>query len=287
MDMDFQNLTVGLVQTQVDPVVEKNLDKTAKLVESAAKSGAKIVCLQELFSKVYFAQEELKENFKLAEKIPGRTTDFLASLAKKNRVSIVGGSVFEVSQDGKYYNTCPIFDEKGKLIAKYRKMHIPQDPNYYEKFYFSPGDLGYIQVETQNVKISPLICYDQWFPEPARINALKKTQILFYPTAIGWFEDLQKAEPFSAIRWENAMKAHASMNGVFVVAVNRVGVERNVTFWGGSFVADPFGEVIAKASSKDEEVLIAELDLSKIKDSQEGWGFLRNRRPDTYNDLTK
>ncbi len=285
--MVFQNITVGLVQTRVEPVIEKNLDKTAKLVESAAKGGAKIVCLQELFSALYFAQEELKEYFNLAEKIPGKTTDFLANLARKNRVSIVGGSIFEVSQDGKFYNTCPIIDEKGKLISKYRKMHIPHDPNYYEKFYFSPGDIGYIQVETQGVRISPLICYDQWFPEPARINALKKAQILFYPTAIGWFEDLQKGEPFSANRWESAMRAHASMNGVFVTAVNRVGVEKNLTFWGGSFVADPFGEVIAKASSTDEEVLIAELDLSKINDSQEGWGFLRNRRPDTYNDLTK
>ena len=164
-------------------------------------------------------------------------------------------------------------------------MHIPYDPRYYEKFYFSPGNLGYIQVPLDGMMISPLICYDQWFPEPARVNALHGAQMIFYPTAIGWFPDLAEAEPSSADRWEKAMCAHASMNGIYVAEVNRVGVEDELTFWGGSLIADPYGQVIARGSSTEEDVVIAEIDLSKINDSQDGWGFLRNRRGNSSSDL--
>ena len=178
-----------------------------------------------------------------------------------------------------------MINPEGKIIAKYRKVHVPRDPNYYEQFYFSSGNLGYVQADVGGVKIAPLICYDQWYPEAARINALKGAQIIFYPTAIGWTKDMKQNEPFSAERWENAMCGHASMNGVYVAAANRVGNEEGIEFWGGSFVADPFGEVIKKASSSKEEVLVVEIDLSKVASSQEGWGFIKNRKPMTYRDL--
>ena len=173
------------------------------------------------------------------------------------------------------------------LRAKYRKIHIPYDPKYYEQYYFTPGNLGYVQAGLHGIKIAPLICYDQWYPEAARINALKGSQIIFYPTAIGFTKDMKKLEPFSAQRWENAMCGHASMNGVYVAAVNRVGKEEDIDFWGGSFIADPFGEIVARASSTKEEVLVVEIDLSKIFSSQEGWGFLKNRKPMSYRDLSE
>ena len=180
-----------------------------------------------------------------------------------------------------------MFDGHGTRIGESRKIHMPHDPHYYEQYYFAPGNLGYVQVATAKATIAPLICYDQWFPEAARANALRGAQVLFYPTAIGWFGDLRRQEPFSARRWEEAMRAHASLNGVFAVAVNRVGREDDLRFWGGSFVADPFGQVVARASAAREEVLVADLDLTRVRASQEGWGFLRNRRPDSYRDLTR
>src|SRR5262249_4496291 len=185
------------------------------------------------------------------------------------------------------YNTALIFDRDGALAGKYRKMHIPHDPNYYAQHYFSPGDIGYVQVKTGTAVIAPLICYDQWYPEAARINTIQGAHIIFYPTAIGWFKDLRRDEPCSAHRWEDAMRAHASLNGIFTAAVKRVGREGDLRFLGGSFVADPFGEVIARASRSKEEVLIARLDLSRIKESQEGWRFLHNRRPQSYMDLVR
>ena len=284
--MANQKLKIGLVQSEVGGDLDKNLDKTAKMVAQAAKKGASIVCLQELFATKYFCQSEKKELFGLAEVIPGKVSNFLAETAKQNKVTLVGGSLFEKGE-GKYYNTSLIFDESGKLRAKYRKIHIPHDPKYYEQFYFSSGDAGYVQADLHGTKIAPLICYDQWFPEAARINALKGAQIIFYPTAIGWTADMKKLEPFSAQRWKNAMCGHASMNGIYVVAVNRVGKEDDIDFWGGSFVADPFGEVVKRAGSGKEEVLVVEIDLSKITSSQEGWGFLKNRKPMSYRDLTE
>ena len=279
-------LKIGLVQAKISDDAGRNLSKTARFVSRAAAKGAKIVCLQELFAMKYFCQDEKKEVFDLAEEIPGKLTKFLSETAKSNKITLVGGSIFE-KERSRYYNTSLIFDEKGKIISKYRKIHIPYDPKYYEQFYFSPGNLGYIQAETHEVKIAPLICYDQWYPEAARVNALKGAQIIFYPTAIGWAGDMKKTEPFSAERWQNAMCGHASLNGVYVAAVNRVGKEDAIDFWGGSFVADPFGEVVARASSTKEEVLVAEIDLGKIASSQEGSLFLKNRRPMRYRDLSE
>ena len=280
-------IKIGLVQAKVSDDIGSNLAKTLKYVKEAAKKGASIICLQELFATRYFAQEKKKEAFALAEKIPGKTANFLSKAAQDNKITLVGGSIFEKGKDGKYYNTSLVFNAKGSLISKYRKIHIPHDPNYYEQFYFSSGNLGYVQARLNEAVIAPLICYDQWYPEAARINALKGSQIIFYPTAIGWANDMKENEPFSAERWANAMCSHASMNGVYVAAANRVGKEEDIDFWGGSFIADPFGEVVARASSSKEEVLVAEIDLDKIEMSQEGWGFLRNRKPSSYKQLVQ
>ncbi len=285
--MKKQLLKIGLVQTKVAADVDQNLEKTARFIKQAAKKGAAIICLQELFAYPYFAQTKDDKFFEIAEAIPGRLSRFLAECAYANRVLLIGGSIYEKGNDGKFYNTTLIYDAKRTLVGKYRKMHIPHDSNYYEQYYFSPGDLGYVQVNTGNAVIAPLICYDQWYPEAARVNTIQGAQIIFYPTAIGWFKELRRDEPFSARRWEDAMRAHASLNGIFTAAVNRVGREGDLRFWGGSFVADPFGEVIARASRSKEEVLVANLDLRRIPASQEGWRFLHNRRPQSYADLVQ
>jgi N-carbamoylputrescine amidase len=280
-------LKIGLVQTKVGTDVEENLAKTASYIRQAARKGAEIVCLQELFAYRYFAQVRDDRFFELAETVPGRLSQFLSECAASNRVVLIGGSIYEKAEDGRFYNTSLIFDSRGQMTGKYRKMHIPHDPNYYEQHYFSPGDLGYVQVNTGRTVIAPLICYDQWYPEAARVNAIRGAQVIFYPTAIGWFKELRRDEPFAARRWEDAMRAHASLNGIFVAAVNRVGKEGDLRFWGGSFVADPFGEVVARASRSREQVLVAKLDLKRIGISQEGWRFLHNRRPGSYVDLTQ
>ena len=285
--MAKHSLKIGLIQTKVSENLDDNLDKTARFIKQAAKKGAEIVCLQELFANRYFAQTKDDRFFDIAEPVPGRLSRFLADCAAANDVFLIGGSIYEKSGDGRFYNTSLIFDRRGKLAGKYRKMHIPHDPNYYEQYYFSPGDIGYIQVNTGGVVVAPLICYDQWYPEAARINTIQGAQIIFYPTAIGWFKELKREEPFSAQRWEDAMRAHASLNGIFAAAANRVGREGDLRFWGGSFVADPFGEVVGRASRTNEEVLIARLDLSRIRVSQEGWQFLHNRRPQSYTDLVR
>jgi N-carbamoylputrescine amidase len=280
-------LKIGLVQTKVSENVEENLKKTALLIKQAARIGADIVCLQELFAYRYFAQSKNREFFELAERIPGRLSGFLSECASENCITLIGGSIYERAEDGKFFNTTLIYNSVGKLIGKYRKMHIPNDPNYYEQYYFSPGNLGYVRVNTGKAVIAPLICYDQWYPEAARVNAVQGAQVIFYPTAIGWFKELRRDEPFSARRWEDAMRAHASLNGIFVAAVNRVGREGDLRFWGGSFIADPFGEVVARASHAREEVLVASIDLRRIRESQEGWRFLHNRRPQSYADLIR
>ena len=280
-------LKIALVQAKVGENVEKNLDKTAAFIKKAARKGAEIVCLQELFAYRYFAQVKNDRFFDLAERVPGKLSQFLSHCAAANQVTLIGGSIYERGGDGKFYNTSLIFDSRGALAAKYRKMHIPDDPNYYEQQYFSAGNLGYVQADTGRAVVAPLICYDQWYPEAARVNAIQGAKIIFYPTAIGWFKELKRDEPFSAKRWEDAMRAHASMNGIFAAAVNRVGREGDLRFWGGSFVADPFGEVIARASRSREEVLVAGIDLEKIRISQEGWRFLHNRRPQSYTDLVR
>lgn len=285
--MAKHSIKLGLAQTKVSSRIEENLDKTAAFIKAAKRKGAEIVCLQELFAQRYFAQIKDKEFFGSAESVPGRLSRFLADCAAANRVVLIGGSIYEKGEEGRFYNTSLTFSPDGELIGKYRKMHIPHDPNYYEQYYFSPGNLGYLQVKTSKAVVAPLICYDQWYPEAARINAIQGTQIIFYPTAIGWFKELRRDEPFSARRWEAAMRGHASLNGIFVAAVNRVGREGHLQFWGGSFVANPFGEIVARASSSKEEVLVAGIDLKLIGASQDGWRFLQNRRPESYIDLAR
>ena len=285
--MRKRSLKVGLVQTRVTDSLENNLDKTEAFIKAAAKKGAEVVCLQELFAQRYFAQTKDKKFFESAQRVPGPISRFLSNCASANKIVLIGGSIYERGADAKLYNTALIYGAEGELLGKYRKMHIPHDPNYYEQFYFTPGNLGYLHVDAGKAVIAPLICYDQWYPEAARINAMKGTEVIFYPTAIGWFKELKRDEPFSARRWEAAMRGHASLNGIFVAAVNRVGQEGDLRFWGGSFVADPFGEVIARASSSKEEVLTATMDLARIRVSQDGWRFLYNRRPQSYADLTR
>ena len=280
-------IKVGLVQTRAGENADENLEKTAVFIRKAARRGAEIVCLQELFAYRYFAQSRDDKFFELAEPVPGRLSRFLSECAASNKVFLIGGSIYERGRSGKFYNTSLVYDARGSLAGKYRKMHIPHDPNYFEQYYFTPGDLGYLQVNAGRTVVAPLVCYDQWYPEAARVNAIHGAQIIFYPTAIGWFKELKRDEPFSARRWEAAMRAHASLNGIFVAAVNRVGREGALRFWGGSFVADPFGEVVARASSSEEEVLVAAIDLDRIQSSQEGWRFLHNRRPATYADLVR
>jgi len=285
--MGGNKIKIGLVQAQVSEDIDANLEKTAKYIHEASKKGADIVCLQELFAIRYPAQKEDKSAFSLAEKIPGKITNFLSKAAKENKVALVGGSLFEKGDDNKYYNTSLIFNEAGNIIAKYRKIHIPNDQFYYEKFYFSPGNSGFVQAGIKGIIISPLICYDQWYPEAARINALNGSQVIFYPTAIGWFDEMKEKEPWTIKRWQDSMRSHASLNGVYVAAVNRVGKEDNLEFWGNSFIADPFGGMVAQASGSKEEVLLAEIDLSRVKTSQEGWMFLKNRQPKDYSELVK
>ncbi len=286
-------MKIGLLQTAIGNNIQKNLLKAVDYIGQAARQGATVICLPELFAYPYFAQEQNKRHFELAEIIPGNISRFLQRTAREYKVTLVGGSLFEKDdekiaqeistnhRDVRYYNTALIVSPQGKITGKYRKVHLPHDQFYYEQFYFSPGD-EFVQIESKRAVIAPLICYDQWFPEAARINALKGAQILFYPTAIGWFEELKQSEPFSAQRWEDAMRAHASMNGVYVAAANRVGTEGKLTFWGGSFIADPYGQIVVKASDTKEEVVVAEIDLEKIIQSQEGWGFVKNRRPEVY-----
>lgn len=277
-----RRLRVGLVQAVASDDVVRNLERTSHFIADAARQGAEIVCLQELFATPYFAQTRDARLRERAERIPGRISRFLSECARRERVTLIGGSIYEQGRDTKRYNTTLVFDRNGKRIGKYRKIHIPDDSHYFERYYFTPGNLGYVQIPTEKAVVAPLICYDQWFPEAARVNAVRGAQVLFYPTAIGWFNQLRRDEPFSAVRWEAAMCAHASMNGIFTVAVNRVGREGDLRFWGGSFLADPYGQVIARASRTKEELLMADLDLSRIQESQRGWGFLQNRRPDSY-----
>ncbi len=266
--------------------IRLNLDKAIQGITAAARKGAGIVCLQELFSSRYFPQTEDAENFNLAEPIPGPTTDALGRLAKKKKIVIIG-SIFEKRSVGVYHNTAVIFGADGSIVGKYRKMHIPDDPCFYEKFYFAPGDLGFLSFDTEVGRVGALICWDQWFPEAARLTALSGAEILFYPTAIGWLRterpDAAKAQRNA---WELIQRGHAVANGVYVAVVNRVGREGKLKFWGGSFVAAPSGEVIAHADAEREEILIASCDLEKIAEARQSWPFLRDRRIDAYSGLS-
>jgi N-carbamoylputrescine amidase len=277
---------VGLIQMSCDQKPEANLKKAIARIKEAAKRGAQIVCLQELFRSQYFCQTEDIALFKLAETIPGPTTDTLSKVARQHKVVILA-SLFEKRTAGVYHNTLVVIDANGKIAGKYRKMHIPDDPLYYEKFYFTPGDLGFQTHHTKYGKVGALVCWDQWFPEAARLTALTGAEFIFYPTAIGWLPD--EAEEMNQAQhsaWETIQRAHAIANGVFVIVVNRVGHEGKLTFWGQSFVADPFGRIIAKASADKEEVLLVDIDLSKIDETRQNWPFLRDRRIDAYDPLS-
>jgi len=265
----------------------ENLARAIAGIEEAARRGAKVVCLQELFRSRYFCQAEEVERFDLAEPIPGPTTESLAKLASTSGVAIVA-SLFERRAGGLYHNTAVALDADGRLAGRYRKMHIPDDPLYHEKFYFTPGDLGFASVALRAAPIGMLVCWDQWFPEAARLTALAGAQVLFYPTAIGWQFDVGGDEDAAQHdAWETMQRAHAIANGVFVAVVNRVGREGGIRFWGQSFVADPFGRVLARASADAEEVLVVECDLAEIERTRRHWPFLRDRRIDAYADLGK
>lgn len=270
---------------------KKSLATATALLEKAAKKGADIACLPELFLTDYFCQTEDPEIFELAETIPGPTSKHLAALAKKHKMAIIG-SIFEKRAAGIYHNTNVIFEKDGSTLGIYRKMHIPHDPRFYEKYYFTPGDLGYKNFDMSVGQVGTLICWDQWYPEAARLTALKGSDILFYPTAIGWMPE-EKAEhgKYQADSWETIQRSHAIANGVFVAAVNRIGYEgpknSGIEFWGSSFIADPFGQIIAKASVDKEEVLIAECDFSLVDEKRKYWPFFRDRRIDSYENITK
>ena len=282
---------LGLVQMACGLDPDENLAKAIAGVEQAAGLGARIVCLQELFRSQYFCQTEDHANFALAETIPGPSTERLGKVAAKHDVVIVA-SLFEKRAAGLYHNTAAVIDADGSYLGKYRKMHIPDDPQYYEKFYFTPGDLGFRAWETKYARIGVLVCWDQWYPEAARLTALQGAQILFYPTAIGWLppeRDEHGEQQQSA--WETIQRSHAIANGVYVCAVNRVGHEgapspEGIDFWGGSFVADPGGRVLVRAGAA-EEVLTADVDLAKVNVSRTHWPFLRDRRIDAYGDITQ
>jgi len=306
MAKTIPNKRIGLIQMSCVPDTAANLDKAADRVREAARAGANIICLPELFRAQYFCQREEHALFDTAESIPGPSTERLSAVAKEEKVVVIA-SLFERRAPGLYHNTAAILETDGSIKGIYRKMHIPDDPLYYEKFYFTPGDLGFKAMKTTQGDIGTLVCWDQWYPEAARETALRGANTLFYPTAIGWHPS-EKAEygdaQYSA--WQITQRAHAISNGVFVGAVNRVGHEHGdvihegvtmlgpgdhtpksgLEFWGGSFIADPFGRVIAQASHDKEEILIAEIDLKLQEDTRRNWPFLRDRRIDAYNGIT-
>ena len=282
---------VGLIQSACSPDPAANLKHALAAAEHAARDGAQIICMQELFRSQYFCQSEDYQHFQLAEPIPGPTTQAFQKLAKTKRVVIIV-SLFEKRTSGLYHNTAAVIDADGSLLGIYRKMHIPDDPLYYEKFYFTPGDLGFRAWQTRYGKIGVLICWDQWYPEAARLTALQGAEILFYPTAIGWHPREKAAlgaRQHSA--WETVQRAHAIANGCYVAVANRVGHEKlsgdGIEFWGQSFVAGTTGEILAKASAAENETLIVPLDLGKVDDTRTHWPFLRDRRIDAYPGLTQ
>jgi len=290
------NYRIGLVQMSCGPDPDANLDKAADRVREAAREGANVVCLPELFRAQYFCQREDITLFDLAEPIPGPSTERLSAIAREEKVVVIA-SLFERRAAGLYHNTAAILQQDGTLAGLYRKMHIPDDPLYYEKFYFTPGDLGFKAFDTAVGKIGTLVCWDQWYPEGARITALQGANVIFYPTAIGWHP--AEKEEFGTAQyeaWQTIQRAHAIANGVFVGAVNRVGHEQGdvrgnriegpgLEFWGGSFIADPFGRIIAKASHDKEEILISEVDVRALEDVRRNWPFLRDRRIDAYSPI--
>ena len=284
----MKNVSFALIQLSCDEDQSKNAVKTFSAIREAASKGAQVICLQELFQSVYFCYEENPSFFDLAEAIPGPLTNQLGDLAKELGVVIVA-SMFEKRAAGIFHNTTVVLDADGRYLGKYRKMHIPDDPGYYEKYYFTPGDLGYLVFDTHFAKIGVLICWDQWYPEAARLTALKGAEVLVYPTAIGW--DLEEKnneinrEQYQA--WQTIQRSHSVANGIPVVSVNRVGVEHGQQFWGGSFVSNAFGRVIFQASHDQEEIALVAVDVDSSEYYRKTWPFFRDRRIDSYGDITK
>ncbi len=288
----MSKVTLGLIQTAVSPDPKANVEKAIAKTIEAAKAGAQIVCLQELFRSHYFCQIEDHKYFALAEEIPGPSTEAFCKVAKDHGIVIIA-SLFERRAAGLYHNTAAIIDADGSYLGKYRKMHIPDDPLFYEKFYFTPGDLGFRAWQTRFGKIGVCVCWDQWYPEAARLTALQGAQILFYPTAIGWHPS-EKAEHGARQHssWETIQRGHAIANGCYVAAVNRVGHEApdggaGLEFWGQSFVADPSGQILKRASVAAEENLLVEVDLDAVDTQRTHWPFLRDRRIDAYGQITQ
>lgn len=277
-----REVRIGIVQMGMVADREKNLDKAVRMVGEAARKGAQVVCLPELFNSLYFPR--LEDARPSAEPIPGPTSRALSRAARENGVVLVGGSIYE-RDEGAFYNTSTIFDEDGSLLGRYRKVHIPNDPGFYEQSYFAPGG-EYSVFETRHCRLGSLICFDQWYPEPARVERLLGAEVLFYPTAIGWVRGVDPAEGDWHEAWEVVQRGHAISNGLLVCAANRVGEEGELSFWGRSFVCDQFGTVLARAGEA-EEVLVVKCDLELGREVEEGWGFLRNRRPRTYGRLTE
>lgn len=285
--MENRKVKVGLVQMCCVKNKHENIAKSIDNIRKAAHKGAQIICLQELFASLYFCDIEDYENFNLAETIPGNTTDLLSRLSKELNVVIIA-SLFEKRAEGLYHNTVAVLDADGTYLGKYRKNHIPDDPAYYEKFYFTPGDMGYKVFKTKYATIGTLICWDQWYPEAARITSLMGAEILFFPTAIGWASSQTpevNEEQYNA--WQTIQRSHAIANGVHVVSVNRTGMEGEMIFWGGSFISNPFGTLLHKASHQEEEIHVQEIDLTKSNEYRIHWPFLRDRRIDTYQPITK
>src|SRR5450432_45536 len=284
----MSKVRVGIVQMSCVQDKNTNLQKALEKIREAVSKGAQIVCLQELFTSLYFCDTENYDHFGLAESIPGPSTETLQAIARDNNIVIIA-SLFEKRAQGIYHNTAVVLDADGTFLGKYRKMHIPDDPSFYEKFYFTSGDLGYKVFETKYAQIGILICWDQWYPEAARITCLMGAEILFYPTAIGWFtaqDPPTNEEQFNA--WKTIQKSHAVANGVHVVSVNRVGFEQGgaMKFWGGSFVANPFGRILYQAGHDQEEVIVQEVDTSKTDSYRTHWPFMRDRRIDSYQPIT-
>ena len=281
---------IALVQMKMTSDPKTNIRNAIYKIKIAAKKGAKIICLPELFLTKYFCQVESHKNFNLAEKIPGPTSNLFSALAKELKIILII-SIFEKKTSGLYHNSSIVIDEKGKLLGKYRKMHIPDDPQFYEKFYFAPGDLGFKSFKTSKGNLGTLICWDQWFPEAARLTALKGAEIIFYPTAIGWHpKEKRKFGKSQLNSWLSIQRSHAIANGIYVAAINRVGTERQgnkkIEFWGNSVIFDPSGNVIKKAKLK-ENILICEVDFKKVETSRQHWPFFRDRRIDYYKGLLK
>ena len=280
---------IGLVQMAMSADPDANLQKAVAKVEEGAAAGAALVCLPELFRSLYFAQREDAALFDLAEPVPGPTTDVLGKVAKRARVVVIA-PIFERRAPGLYHNTAAVIDADGRLVGLYRKMHIPDDPAYYEKFYFTPGDLGFRVFDTRVGRIGTLVCWDQWYPEGARLTALQGANILFYPTAIGWHPKEKASHgPQQLDAWRTIQRSHAIANGLYVAAVNRVayepagsGDDAGIEFWGSSFLADPFGAVVTEAPADRETLLLGEVDLARIEEVRRGWPFLRDRRIDAY-----